>query len=64
MKPLACSADMHESSSSEHTPTVPSGSPGELLVSHSLPTSAQLSWTPVPEDDTIITGYTGLSANT
>ena len=40
--------------------TVPSGTPGELLVSHSLPTSAQLSWTPVPEDkqnDTII-GYT------
>ena len=37
--------------------TVPSGTPGELLVSHSLPTSAQLSWTPVPEDkqnDTII----------
>ena len=58
MKPLACSADMHESSS-EHTPLVPSGTPGELLVSHSLPTSAQLSWTHVPEDkqnDTII-GY-------
>ena len=39
---------------------VPSGAPGELLVSHSHPTSAQLSWTPVPEDkqnDTII-GYT------
>ena len=34
--------------------------PSELKVSHSLPTSAQLSWTPVPEDkqyDTI-TGYT------
>ena len=46
--------------SSEHTPTVPSGTPGELLVSHSLPTSAQLSWTPVPEDkqNDIITGYT------
>ena len=59
MKPLACSADMHESSS-EHTPTVPSGTPGELLVSHSLPTSAQLFWTPVPEDkqNDIITGYT------
>ena len=58
-KPLACSGDMH-GPSSEHTPTVPSGAPGELLVSHSLPTSAQLSWTPVPEDkqnDTII-GYT------
>ena len=50
---------MHEASS-EHPPTVPSGTPGELLVSHSLPTSAQLSWIPVPEDkrnDTII-GYT------
>ena len=36
------------------------GAPSELKVSHSLPTSAQLSWTPVPEDkqhDTI-TGYT------
>ena len=40
--------------------TVPSGAPGELLVSHSLPTSAQLSWTPVPEDkqNDTITGYT------
>ena len=40
--------------------TVPSGTPGELFVSHSLPTSAQLSWTPVPEDkqNDIITGYT------
>ena len=60
MKPLACSAesDMHESSS-EHTSTVPSGTPGELLISHSLPTSAQLSWTPVPEDkqNDTITGY-------
>ena len=39
--------------------TVPSGAPGELLVSHSLPTSAQLSWTPVPEDkqNDTITGY-------
>ena len=56
MKPLACSGDMHEASS-EHPPTVPSGTSGELLVSHSLPTSAQLSWIPVPEDkqnDTII----------
>ena len=59
MKPLACSADMHESLS-EHTPTVPSGTPGELYVSYSLPTSAQLSWTPVPEDkqNDTITGYT------
>ena len=49
---------MHESSS-EHTPAVPYGTPGELLVSHSLPTSAQLSWTPVPEDkqNDTITGY-------
>ena len=41
-----------------HMHTV-SDAPGELKVSHSLPTSAQLSWTPVPEDkqtDTI-TGY-------
>ena len=39
--------------------TVPSGTPGELIVSHSLPTSAQLSWTPVPEDkqNDTITGY-------
>jgi hypothetical protein len=46
--------------SSEYTPTVPSGAPGELLVSHSLSTSAQLSWTPVPEDkqNDTITGYT------
>ena len=57
-KPLACSGDMHEASS-EDPPTVPSGTPGELLVSHSLPTSAQLSWTPVPEDlqNDTITGY-------
>ena len=41
----------------EHTPT---GTPGELHVSHCLPTSAQLSWTPVPEDkqNDTITGYT------
>ena len=42
-----------------HIHTV-SDAPGELKVNHSLPTSAQLSWTPVPEDkqnDTII-GYT------
>ena len=57
-KQFACSADMCESSS-EHTPTVPSGTPGELLVSHSLSTLAQLSWTPVPEDkqNDTITGY-------
>ena len=60
MKPLACSADMHEPSS-KHTSTVPSGTPGELLVSHSLPTPVQLPWTPVPEDteqNDTITGYT------
>ena len=41
-----------------HMHTV-SHAPGELKVSHSLPTSAQLSWTPVPEDkqNDIITGY-------
>ena len=38
-KPLACSGDMHEASS-EHPPVVASDTPGELLVSHSLPTSA------------------------
>ena len=58
-KPLACNANIREFSS-EHPPTVPSGTPGELLVSHSHPTSAQLSWTPVPEDkqNDTITGYT------
>ncbi len=57
MKPLACSADMHEPLS--NSPTVPSSAPGEILVNHSLPTSAQLSWTPVPEDkQNDITGYT------
>ena len=37
-----------------------SGAPSELKVSHSLPTSAQLSWTPVPKDkqNDTITGYT------
>ena len=41
-----------------HMHTV-SDAPGELKVSHSLPTSAQLSWTPVPEDkqNGTITGY-------
>jgi hypothetical protein len=41
MKPFVCSADMHEPSS-KHTPIIPSGTPGEISVSHSLPTSAQL----------------------
>ena len=62
-KSLACSATMYEPSS-KHTSsvTVPTGTPIELSVSHSLPTSAQLSWTPVPEDkqNDIITGYTVL----
>ena len=59
MRPLACCADMHEPSS-KHTSTVSSGTPRELLVSHSLPTLAQLSWTPVPEDkrNDVITDYT------
>jgi hypothetical protein len=58
-KPLVCSADVHEPSRELHTPTIPTGTPGELLVSHSLPTSAQLSWTPVPEDkqNDTITGF-------
>ena len=56
--------DIYEADLSHPLPfliwTVPSGTPGELLVSHSLPTSAQLSWTPVPEDkqNDTITGYT------
>ena len=39
--------------------TVPSGKPGKFRVRHSTPTSAQLSWTPVPRDQQngIITGY-------
>ena len=59
MKPLACSTAMHEPSSKHNIATVPPGTPTELLVSHSLPTSAQLSWTPVPEDrhNDTITGY-------
>ena len=34
--------------------------PGELFVSHSLPSSAQISWTPVPKDkqNDVIIGYT------
>jgi hypothetical protein len=57
-KPLVSSVNMHEPSS-KHTTTIPSGTPGQLLISHSLPTSAQLSWTPVPEDkqNDTITGY-------
>ena len=37
-----------------------SDAPSELKISHSLPTSAQFSWTPVPEDkqNDTITGYT------
>ena len=42
-----------------YTLTAPSGKPGELRVHHRTPTSAQLSWTPVPKDQQngIITGY-------
>ena len=59
LKPVASSADVRESLS-KHTHTVPIGMPGELFVSHNLPTSAQLSWTPVPKDkqNDIIIGYT------
>ena len=40
--------------------TVASGAPGELHISHHLPTSALLSWTPVPENlqNDSNTGYT------
>ena len=40
--------------------SAPSGSPGELRVNHRLPTTAELSWTPVPRDrqNGVITGYT------
>ena len=52
-KPLACSADMLEVAST--VPTDISGeNSGELRVSRSLPNLAQLSWSPVPEDDTIV----------
>ena len=59
LKPVASSADVRESSST-HTHTVPIGTPKELFVSHDLPTSAQVSWTPVPKDkqNDIIIGYT------
>ena len=38
--------------------TVPCA-PGELKISHILPTSARLSWTPVPEhkQNGVVTGY-------
>ena len=40
--------------------TAPSSPPGGLTVTHSLPTTAQLSWTPLPAEDQngVITGYT------
>ena len=40
--------------------SAPSGSPGELRVNHRLPTTAKLSWTPVPKEkqNGVITGYT------
>ena len=42
-----------------YTLTAPSSKPGELRVHHRTPTSAQLSWTPIPKDQQngIITGY-------
>ena len=44
-----------------HTPThpAPSDAPGDVKVSHSLPTTAQLSWSPLPEEkrNGVITGY-------
>ena len=42
--------------------TAPSGSPCGLRVSHRLPTTAKLSWTPVQEDkqNGVISGYTVL----
>ena len=48
-KDVACSTDMHDPSS-KHTPTIASGTPGVVTVSHSLPTSAHLSLTPAPEE--------------
>ena len=40
--------------------SAPSGSPGQLKVTHKLPTTAELSWTPVPREkqNGVITGYT------
>lgn len=42
-----------------HMHTVPCGAPGELKISYILPTSAKLSWTPIPEHkrNEIVTGY-------
>ena len=42
-----------------HANLAPCGAPGELKVSHSLPTTAQLSWSPLPEEkrNGVITGY-------
>ena len=42
-----------------HMYTAPCVAPGELKISHILPTSAKLSWTPVPEhkQNEIVTGY-------
>jgi hypothetical protein len=43
-----------------HSFPVPSGAPTSLNVTHPLPTSAELSWTPLPPEqhNGIITGYT------
>ena len=40
--------------------SAPSGCPGELRISHCLPTTAELSWIPVPKEkqNGVITGYT------
>ena len=42
-----------------HANLAPSGAPGELRVSRSHPTTAQLSWSPVPweKQNGVITGY-------
>ena len=43
-----------------HIDPAPSGSPGRLRVEHKLPTTAELYWSPVPEEkrNSIIAGYT------
>ena len=43
-----------------HTNPVPSAAPGELTVDRKLPTTVELSWSPLPKNDPngVITGYT------
>ena len=43
-----------------HFDPAPSGSPGGLSVKHKLPTTAELSWLPVPvkKQNGLVTGYT------